>query len=112
MFKIFITCSIGGALFLISLGLFVRHVNEFNANKQNELQSSMSKKTLDNTKVPAISLEEAQRRVLGYKEVPFKAWSPNDPKPEPAILHNIEKTETDSEGNTCLENDCRWTRIN
>lgn len=106
-FKTFLTITLGTACTLLAIGMFVHQIKEYNFKKQEELQTPkfLIKES------PVITLEEAQRRVLGYKEVPFKPWSPNDPKPE-LVYKPPSPEKVDPDEVVCVDNECRWNRIN
>lgn len=107
MFKNFLTITIGCSVFLFSLGFFAKYVRESAERQELRMEAyNQSLRPKESTQVP-IDLMEAQRRVLGYKEVPIIPWRAEDPKPPKAYIprqHHEQEIE-------CLDDDCRWTKI-
>lgn len=108
MFKTFLTLTIGCTVCLFALGFFAKYVKE--SIRIRELQMAEYNQSLKpkNSVVTPVDLAEAQRRVLGYKDIPLIPWTADQPKPPKAVIHQYSKPETEVE---CLEDECRWTKI-
>lgn len=107
MFKNFLTITIGCTVFLFTLGFFAKYVRESIEQHEQQVESyNQSLRPVTSTRAP-IDLMEAQRRVLGYKDVPIVPWRAEDPKPPRAHMPK-QHQDNDIE---CLDDECRWTKI-